>query len=114
MIFFHYFIFIELPYNFSNFLIGLKAFDFFFLPNILKDLVPSQFVSPDIPTYWTQIIPDTVFFISSGQFLIIIIGYLSWAVLITILKNRTVNKFNKLRRFAKGVFNRRIRYGVIN
>jgi hypothetical protein len=114
MIFFHYFVFVELPYNFSNFLIGLKALDFFFLPNLLKDIVPAEFVTPSIPTYWTQIIPDTVFFISSGQYLIIIMSYIAWVILISVLKNKTMNKFDKLRRFAKGVWNRRIRYGVIN
>ena len=67
-----------------------------------------------MPVYWTQIIPDTVFFISSGHYIIIILSYAIWVVLISLLKNRTINKFHKLRRFAKGVYNRRVRYGVIN
>jgi len=67
-----------------------------------------------MPLYWTQMIPDTVFFISCGQYLIIIMSYAAWVILIALLKNRTINKFNRLRRFAKGVYNRRIRYGVFN
>ena len=59
-------------------------------------------------------IADATFFISSGQYMMIIIFYASWALIISLLKNKGVNKFKRLRKFAKGVFERRIRYGAIN
>ena len=40
MILYHYFVGIELPYNYSGFLVGLNALNFQFLPNILASLVP--------------------------------------------------------------------------
>jgi len=40
--------------------------------------------------------------------------YIGWALVIALLKNRTLNKFTRLRRFAKGVFKKRIKYGAIN
>lgn len=61
-----------------------------------------------------QAIIDITFFISSGQYMIIIIFYAAWAFAIVLLKNKSINKFDRLRKFAKGVFYRRIRYGAVN
>lgn len=44
----------------------------------------------------------------------VIAFYVAWALLITLLKNRSLNKFRKLRRFAQGVYENRIRFGVVN
>ena len=40
--------------------------------------------------------------------------YTGWAILIALLKNKSINKFDKLRRFCRGVFQRRIRFGAVN
>lgn len=114
MVIYHYFVAINLPYNFSNFLIGLNALNFQFLPNIVQNVVPAGYVSPGMPTYYTLMVPDTAFFISSGQYFIIILFYIGWALTVSLLKNKGINKWRALRRFCKGVFERRIRFGAIN
>ena len=40
--------------------------------------------------------------------------YIAWATIIALLKNKGINKYRRLRKFAKGVFERRIRFGAIN
>lgn len=57
---------------------------------------------------------DTTFFISAGHYFLVIAFYVAWALLITLLKNRSLNRFRKLRRFAQGVYENRIRFGVVN
>lgn len=114
MVLYHYFVGIELPYNYSNFLVGLNALNFQFLPNIFAPLVPSTFKSTTTPTYYTQMVTDATFFLSSGQYFMIIIFYIAWATIIALLKNKGINKYRRLRKFAKGVFERRIRFGAIN
>lgn len=52
--------------------------------------------------------------ISSGHYFIVIMFYAGWALAVALLKNRGINKWNRLRRFAKGVWQRRIKYGAIN
>lgn len=104
MLIYHYFIAIELPYNFSYFLIGLNALNFQFLPNILSSMVPPSYTSITTPTYFVKFITDTTFFVSSGQYMMVLIIYASFAILISLLKNKGINKFRKLRKFAKGVF----------
>lgn len=114
MVLYHYFISIELPYNYSNFLVGLNALNFQFLPNIFASLVPSTYKSATTPVYYTQMVTDATFFLSSGQYFMIIIFYIAWATIIALLKNKGINKYRRLRKFAKGVFERRIRFGAIN
>lgn len=114
MIMYHYFLVIQLPYNYSNFLIGLNAFNFQFFPNILQSSVPAGYVTPNMPTYYTLMIPDTAFFISSGQYIMIVILYLGWALMISLLKNKGINKWRPLRKYCKGVFERRIRFSAVH
>jgi hypothetical protein len=114
MVLYHYFIGIELPYNFSNFLTGLSALNFDFLPNIVSNVVPSGYQSVTTPTYYVQMVPDVTFFLSSGQYFMIVILYVVWALLISLLKNKGINKYRALRKYTKGVFERRIRFGAIN
>lgn len=113
-IYFHYFIIAELPYNFSNFVLNLKYLNFQFLPNLFLNLVPSTFVSSATPQKFKVAITDTNFFIAAGHYFLVIAFYIAWAALIALLKNRQLNKWRKLRRFAKGVYENRIRYGVVN
>lgn len=114
MVLYHYFIAIELPYNFSNFLIGLSPLNFSFLPNILQSQVPAGYASPKVPTYYTLMVTDTAFFISSGQYMLIPICYAVWALCVSLLRNKGLNKWRWLRRVCKGVFERRIRYGAVH
>lgn len=37
-----------------------------------------------------------------------------WALVITLLKNKQINRFTKLRRFAKNTYENRIRFGCVN
>lgn len=76
--------------------------------------MPVAYQSATTPTYYLQMIPDTTFLVSSGQYFLIILVYAIWAILISILKNKGINKYRTLRKFAKGVFERRIRFGAIN
>lgn len=114
MIYFHYFIIVELPYNFSNFLLNLKYLNFQFLPSLFNIMIPSTFASPATPQKFKQAITDTTFFISSGHYFLVIAFYIGWAMLIVLLKNKQINRFKKLRRFAASVYENRIRFGVIN
>jgi len=114
MVYFHYFINEILPYNFSNFLINLKYLNFQFLPNPFALVVPASYSSPASLSTFSLAVQDSTFFISCGQYFVLLLFYLGWALLISLLKNRTLNKFVKLRRFAKGVYQRRIKYGVIH
>jgi hypothetical protein len=114
MVYFHYFVNQTLPYNFSSFLLNLKYLNFQFLPNPLASTAPENFVSPATPSTYVLAITDTTFFISCGHYFLILGFYAAWAILIALLKNKGINKWNKLRRFAKGVFQRRIRFGAIN
>ncbi len=100
-IYFHYFIIDDLPYNYSNFLLNLKYLNFQFLPNVFLPLIPSNYASSVSPTKYTNAIIDTTFFISSGHYFILIIFYVIWALVISLLKNKTINKFHRVRRFAK-------------
>jgi hypothetical protein len=94
-------------------LVGLDVLNFKFMPNMVASLVPTTFESAVTPAYFTGMIDSTTFFISSGQYLFLLLCYASWAILISILKNKGVNKWRKLRKFAKGVFERRVRFGAI-
>jgi hypothetical protein len=113
MVLYHFFVSFELPYNYSNMLVGLDVLNFKFMPNMVASLVPTTFESAVTPAYFTGMIDSTTFFISSGQYLFLLLCYASWAILISILKNKGVNKWRKLRKFAKGVFERRVRFGAI-
>ena len=104
MIYFHYFIIVDLPYNFSNFLLNLKYLNFQFLPSLFNLMIPSTFVSTATPQKFKQAITDTTFFISSGHYFLVIAFYVGWAMLIVLLKNKQINRFRKLRRFAKEVY----------
>lgn len=57
---------------------------------------------------------QTTFFISSGHYFTLIIFYLAWALLVALLKNKTINKFYTIRRFFKKVYIQRIRFNAIN
>ena len=114
MVYFHYFIYQELPYNISNFLLRLKVLNFQFLPNPFKSIVPTDFNSVTAPLHFGQAVEDVVFFMSCGHYFLIIAFYVAWALLVVVLKNRTLNRFNRLRRFMRGVYNRRIRFGAVN
>ena len=103
-----------LPYNFSNFLINLKYLNFQFLPNPFSSTVPANFISPATPTTYILAIGDTTFLISCGHYFLVLAFYAGWALLIALLKNRTINKWDRLRRFSRGVFQRRIRFGAVN
>ena len=114
MIYFHYFVNETLPYNFSNFLINLKYLNFQFLPNPLASTAPEGFQSPATPTTFLLAVDDATFFLSCGHYFIILACYVAWAILIALLKNKGINKWDRLRRFSRGVFHRRIRFGVVN
>lgn len=43
----------------------------------------------------------------------IIILFFGWALIISLLKNKGINKWRALRKYCKGVFERRIRFGAI-
>jgi hypothetical protein len=103
-IYFHYFIIAELPYNFSNFLLNLKYLNFQFLPSLFNYMIPSTYISAATPQKFIVAITDTTFFISSGHYFLVIAFYVLWALVIALLKNKQLNKFRKLRRFAKGVY----------
>ena len=77
-------------------------------------MIPSTFVSPATPQKFKVAIVDTTFFISAGQYFLVIAFYVAWTLCITLLKNRKLNRFRKLRRFAQGVYENRIRFGVVN
>lgn len=113
-VYFHYFLIDDLPYNYSGFLLNLKYLNFQFLPNLLNLAIPSTYSSPATPIKFEAAITDTTFFISSGQYITLILFYVLWAIVISLFKNRTLNKFVTIRRFAKQVFLRRIRFNAIN
>ena len=114
MIYFHYFVFEELPYNISNFLIRLKVLNFQFLPNPFQSIVPEDYNSSTAPDHFEEAVKDVVFFLSCGHYFLIIGFYMLWALLVVLLKNRTLNHFHRLRRFMRGVYSRRIRFGAVN
>ena len=76
-------------------------------------MVPAGYATKGIPTYFSLIIPDTVFFLSAGQYFLLILLYIGWALIISLLKNKGINQWKALRKFCKGVFQRRIRFGAI-
>lgn len=92
----------------------MKNINFQFLPNIFKSTIPEDYSSTVTPSTYVLAIGDTTFLISCGHYFMILIFYASWALLISLLKNRGINKWARLRRFAKGVFQRRIRFGAVN
>jgi hypothetical protein len=114
MVLYHYFVGIALPYNFSNFLVGLNALNFQFLPNMVKNVVPAGYVTAGVPSYYSQMVDDTVFFVSSGQYFLVLLAYVCFALVIALLKNKGISKWRALRRFCKEVFERRIRFGLVN
>ena len=114
MIYFHYFVNQTLPYNFSSFLLKLKPLNFQFLPNPMNSTIPFNYKSPATPSTYVLAVTDTTFFISCGQYFLVLAFYIGWALLIALLKNKGINKWNRLRRFAKGVFQKRIRFGAVN
>jgi hypothetical protein len=77
-------------------------------------MIPSTYVSPATPQKFKIAITDTTFFISAGHYFLVIAFYVVWALVITLLKNKQINRFTKLRRFARGVYENRIRFGAIN
>jgi hypothetical protein len=113
MVLYHYFVAIPLPYNYSNFLVGLNALNFQFLPNIVQSSVPSTYITPNVPTYYSLMVTDTAFFVSSGQYILIVVLYIGWALAVSLLKNKGLNQWRALRKFCRGVFERRIRFGAI-
>lgn len=113
-IYFHYFLIEDLPYNFSNFLLKLNFLNFQFLPNLFTSFVPSSYVSPVTPTKFKEAVGQTTFLISSGHYFTLIIFYMAFALAVTILKNKKINKFNTVRRFFKKVFMNRIRFNAVN
>jgi hypothetical protein len=112
MIYFHYFMNTTLPYNFNSFLLNLKNLNFQFLPNPVA--APDNFVSPATPTKFVLAITDISFFISCGHYFLLLLFYASWALLVALLKNKNLNKWDNLRRFCKRVFQRRIRFGAVH
>jgi hypothetical protein len=76
--------------------------------------IPSTYISAATPQKYKEAITDTTFFISAGHYVLVIAFYVAWALAIALLKNRQLNKWRKLRRFAKGVYENRIRFGIIN
>ena len=113
-LYFHYFIIEELPYNFSNFLLSLKYLNFQFLPSLFVLFIPSDYESDATPQKFKLAITDTTFFISAGHYFLVIAFYLLWIITIAILKNKQICKFRKIRKFAQGVYENRIRFGIIN
>lgn len=71
------------------------------MPNIFNSIVPVSYVSPASPIKFESAITDTTFFVSSGHYITLILFYIVWAVTISLLKNRTLNKFITIRRYAK-------------
>jgi hypothetical protein len=71
-------------------------------------------VSPATPIKFASAIKDTTFFVSCGHYITLIIIYVLWAVVIALLKNKAINKFVTVRRYAKEVFLRRIRFNAVN
>lgn len=113
-IYFHYFIIADLPFNYSNFLLNLKFLNFQFLPSLFNLMIPSTYASALTPQKYKPAITDTTFFISSGHYFLVIAFYVAWALVIALLKSKQINRFKKLRRFARGVYENRIRFGAIN
>lgn len=113
MIYFHYFVSQTLPYNFSSYLLQLKNVNFQFLPNPLANTAPANFVSPATPDNYVLAVTDSTFFISCGHYLFVLAFYALWAVLVALLKNKGINKWDRFRRFCRGVFQRRIRFGAV-
>ncbi len=113
-IYFHYFLVEDLPYNYSNFLLKLNYLNFQFLPNMFISFVPSNYVSTATPTKFKDAIGQTTFFISSGHYFTLIIIYIGLSLLIALLKNKSINKFYKIRRFFKKLYLTRIRFNAIN
>lgn len=71
-------------------------------------------MSSATPSSYVLAIGDTTFLLSSGHYFLILAFYAGWALLVGLLKNRGINKWARLRRFSKGVFQRRIRFGAVN
>lgn len=113
-VYFHYFIIEDLPYNFSQFLLNLKYLNFQFLPSLFQLMIPDTYESEATPQKFKSAITDTTFFISAGHYFLVIAFYVLWALLIALLKNKTLSRFRKVRRFARGVWDNRMRFGAIN
>jgi hypothetical protein len=114
MVYFHYFMNQTLPYNFSSFLLNLKYLNFQFLPNPFSGTVPANYQSPATPTTYVLAITDTTFFISCGHYFLVLAFYAGWALLVSLLKNKGLNKWARLRRLCRNTFQRRIRFGAVN
>jgi hypothetical protein len=114
MVYFHYFMNQTLPYNFSNFLLNLKYLNFQFLPNPFASTIPENYSSSATPTTFVLAITDTTFLISCGHYFLILAFYALWATTVAFFKNKGLNKWDKLRRFCRNVFQRRIRFGAVN
>ena len=114
MVYFHYFMNQTLPYNFSNFLLNLKYLNFQFLPNPFASTIPDNYSSSATPTTFVLAITDTTFLISCGHYFLILAFYALWATAVAFFKNKGLNKWDKLRRFCRNVFQRRIRFGAVN
>lgn len=114
MLYFHYFIIEDLPYNYSNFILNLKFLNFQFIPSVFMSIIPENFESAATPQKFKAAITDTTFFISAGHYFPVIAFYLLWTISIAILKNKQICKFRKLRKFAQGVYENRIRFSIIN
>jgi len=103
-----------MPYNFSNFLINLQPTNFQFLPNPFQTLIPAGFISDKSLPHFELAVKDATFLISSGHYFIVIGCYAVWAILVALLQNKTVNRWPRFRRFMRGVYQQRIRFGAVN
>jgi hypothetical protein len=52
--------------------------------------------------------------ISTGHYFTIIIIYIGLALILVILKEKKINKFDRLRRMAKRIYNNRFKHGALN
>ena len=76
--------------------------------------IPDDFISEATPHKFKAAITDTTFFVSTGHYFCVIGFYIVWALVISLLQNKSLNKVRKLRRFCKGVWENRLRYGGLN
>jgi hypothetical protein len=92
--------------------VELKYLNFQFLPNVFSSLVSTTYESPVTPTKFKLAIDQTTFIISAGHYFLLIAFYIAWALLISLLKNRSINKYVRFRRFCKETFIKRIRFNA--
>lgn len=63
-------------------------------------MIPADYISSATPQKFKVAITDTTFFISAGHYFLVIAFYVGWTLSIALLKNKQLNRFRKIRKFA--------------